>query len=139
MKQMIFRLAFIIIAIFALSSSSQAQVTFRFNVVIDQDNCLPAGYHGNYLVYCTIKTGNGTVLCSGQQTNINYKLIGQQVEVSFNCNISSQVASCDYKMDITVCRQTSPTPTCCSLIPFNSLCWSCLDGSLGLCDFHVSL
>jgi hypothetical protein len=138
MKNMIFRIAFIVIAIVAFSSSSKALVTFRFNVVIDYDNCSPSGYQGNYVVNCVVKNSLGSTICSGQKANINYKLIGQQVEVSFSCDIPDQEANCNYELDITICRQTSPL-TCCTTLPQTGVCWPCLDGSLGLCDFHVHL
>jgi hypothetical protein len=140
MKKILLKIAFIVLVILACSNSSKAVVIFDFNVIIQYDSCSPTGYQGNYLVFCTIKSNNGTILCTGQKTGISYRLIGQRVEVKFDCNIPDQDVKCDYELDITVCRQTAPTPTCCKNFYFINQCWSCLIGSGGsLCDYPVYL
>jgi hypothetical protein len=137
MKNKFIRIAFIVLAIIAFSSSSKEQVNFRFNVTITKDNCSPSGYQGNYVISFTIKL-YGNVLCSGQKTGISYLDLGNPILVSKSCDVDPNEELCDYELDITVCRQTSPL-TCCNSIPFTGVCWGCLVGYPTLCNFSVSL
>jgi len=140
MKSFIMRMAFIVSAIIACSNSSQATVTFKINVEITADNCIPSGYQGNYVIYCTIRDVYGTPVGIGQKSGISYKDIGNPLQMSFQSNIDDQLAACNYSVELVVCRQTTPLSCCSSPFTNPGQCWDCLVGTGSSCPiYYVSL